>query len=144
VLLAVVLAVIVGSRTALSYYVESLWFGSLGYREVFWKSWGLGWAAFAVFFAATFVILYGWFLALWQMHQPDLPQDRAFFIGRQQVSLPLRRALRYVGIVASLVIAVIAGAAMMAEWTTFALYLKAVPEAGAGVDPVFGKPLNFY
>jgi uncharacterized membrane protein (UPF0182 family) len=144
VFLAVILAVIVGSRTALSYYVESLWFGSLGYREVFWKSWGLGWAAFAVFFAATFVILYGWFLALWQMHQPDLPQDRAFFIGRQQVSLPLRRALRYVGIVASLVIAVIAGAAMMAEWTTFALYLKAVPEAGAGVDPVFGKPLNFY
>ena len=144
VIVAVVLAAVVGSRTALSYYVDSLWFGSLGYREVFWKSWGLGWAAFAVFFVATFLILYGWFLALWQMHQPDLPQDRAFFIGRQQVSLPLRRALRYVGIVASLIIAVIAGAAMMAEWTTFALYWKAVPEAGAGVDPVFGKPLNFY
>jgi uncharacterized membrane protein (UPF0182 family) len=144
VIVAVVLAAVVGSRTALSYYVDSLWFGSLGYREVFWKSWGLGWAAFAVFFVATFLILYGWFLALWQMHQPDLPQDRAFFIGRQHVSLPLRRALRYVGIVASLIIAVIAGAAMMAEWTTFALYWKAVPEAGAGVDPVFGKPLNFY
>jgi hypothetical protein len=144
VFIAVFLAVIVGSRTALSYYVESLWYGSLGYREVFWKSWGLGWAAFAVFFAATFLILYGWFLALWQMHQPDLPQDRAFFIGRQQVSLPLRRALRYVGIVASLVISVIAGATMMAEWTTFALYWKAVPEAGTAVDPVFGKPLNFY
>jgi uncharacterized membrane protein (UPF0182 family) len=141
---AVVLAAVVGSRTALSYYVDSLWFGSLGYREVFWKSWGLGWAAFAIFFAATFLILYGWFLALWQMHQPDLPQDRAFFIGRQQVSLPLRRALRYVGIVASVIIAVIAGAAMMAEWTTFALYWKAIPDAGAGVDPVFGKPLNFY
>jgi hypothetical protein len=144
VIVAVVLAAVVGSRTALSYCVDSLWFGSLGYREVFWKSWGLGWAAFAVFFVATFLILYGWFLALWQMHQPDLPQDRAFFIGRQHVSLPLRRALRYVGIVASLIIAVIAGAAMMAEWTTFALYWKAVPEAGAGVDPVFGKPLNFY
>jgi uncharacterized membrane protein (UPF0182 family) len=144
VIVAVVLAAVVGSRTALSYYVDSLWFGSLGYREVFWKSWGLGWAAFAIFFAATFLILYGWFLALWQMHQPDLPQDRAFFIGRQQVSLPLRRALRYVGIVASVIIAVIAGAAMMAEWTTFALYWKAIPDAGAGVDPVFGKPLNFY
>jgi uncharacterized membrane protein (UPF0182 family) len=144
VIVAVVLAAVVGSRTALSYYVDSLWFGSLGYREVFWKSWGLGWVAFAIFFAATFLILYGWFLALWQMHQPDLPQDRAFFIGRQQVSLPLRRALRYVGIVASVIIAVIAGAAMMAEWTTFALYWKAIPDAGAGVDPVFGKPLNFY
>jgi hypothetical protein len=29
-------------------------------------------AMFAASFAATFLILYGWFLALWQMHQADL------------------------------------------------------------------------
>ena len=52
--------------------------------DVFWKSLGLEWSVFAAFFAATFLILYGWFLALWQMHQSDLPHDRAIFIGRQQ------------------------------------------------------------
>ncbi len=143
-LIAAILAVLVGSRTALSYFVDSLWFGSLGYLDVFWKSWGLGWGVFVSFFLATLILLYGWFLALWRMHQPDLPHDRAFFIGRQQMSLPLRRGLRYLGMVGSLAIAAIAAATMMAEWPTFALYWNATPNAPAGVDPVFGKPLSFY
>ena len=142
--IAIILAVLIGSSTLLSYYVDSLWFGSLGYRDVFWKSWGLGWEVFAIFFAATFLILYGWFLALWQMHQPDLPTDRAFFFGRQQLNLPLRRALRVIGILASLGIAGIAGTAMMAEWPTFALYWNAPHPAPPTLDPVFSKPLSFY
>ena len=142
--IAIILAVLVGSSTLLSYYVDSLWFGSLGYRDVFWKSWGLGWEVFAIFFAATFLILYGWFLALWQMHQPDLPTDRAFFFGRQQLNLPLRRALRVIGILATLGIAGIAGTAMMAEWPTFALYWNAPHPAPPTLDPVFSKPLSFY
>ena len=144
VFLAVIVAALIGSSTALSWYVDSLWFGTLGYGSVFWKGWGLGWCVFVVFFAATFVLLYGWFLALWQMHQPDLPHDRAFFIGRQELSLPLRRALRYLGAVVSLGVAAISGAAMMAEWPTFALYWHAAGDARGGLDPVFGKPLNFY
>jgi uncharacterized protein len=142
-LIAVVLVLLVGGNTGLSWYVDSLWFGSLGYREVFWKSWGLGWGAFAAFFAATFVILYGWFLVLWQMHQPDLPHDGALTIGRQELRLPLRRALRSIGLIAPLGIGAIAGAAMMAEWPTLALYWSASRQDGR-LDPVFGKPLNFY
>jgi uncharacterized protein len=41
ILAVVIVAVLLGSGTALSYYVDALWFGSLGYRDVFWKSWGL-------------------------------------------------------------------------------------------------------
>ena len=96
----------------------------------------------AVFFAATFILLYGWFLVLWRMHQTDLPQDRNFFFGGQAVNLPLRRVLRWLGLVAALVIGAISGATMMAEWPTFALYRWA--PAGGAVDPVFGKPLSFY
>jgi uncharacterized protein len=142
-LLAVmVLVVITASRWTLSYYVEILWFSSLGYAQVFWKSWGLGWSVFAVFFFATFILLYGWFLVLWRMHQADLPQDRDFFFGGQAVNLPLRRVLRWLGLAAALVIGVISGATMTAEWPTFALYWWA--PAGGAVDPVFGKPLSFY
>jgi hypothetical protein len=138
----IVLVMITASRWTLSYYVEILWFSSLGYAQVFWKSWGLGWSVFAVFFAATFILLYGWFLALWRMHQADLPQDREFFFGGQAVNLPLRRVLRWLGLAAALVIGAISGATMMAEWPTFALYWWA--PAGGAVDPVFGKPLSFY
>ncbi|MGB6904365.1 MAG: UPF0182 family protein [Acidobacteriaceae bacterium] len=139
---ALILAVFVASNTVLSYYVQILWFGSLGYAQVFWKSWGLEWSVCAVFFAATFILLYGWFLVLWRMHQTDLPQDRNFFFGGQAVNLPLRRVLRWLGLVAALVIGAISGATMMAEWPTFALYRWA--PAGGAVDPVFGKPLSFY
>jgi hypothetical protein len=138
----IVLVMITASRWTLSYYVEILWFSSLGYAQVFWKSWGLEWSVFAVFFAATFILLYGWFLALWRMHQEDLPQDREFFFGGQAVNLPLRRVLRWLGLAAALVIGAISGATMMAEWPTFALYWWA--PAGGAVDPVFGKPLSFY
>lgn len=141
---AVIVAVLLGSGTALSYYVDALWFGSLGYRDVFWKSWGLQWSVFAAFFAATFLILYGWFLILWQMHEPDLPHDRAIFIGRQQLILPLRRTLRYLGIAAPLGIAAIAGVSMMAEWPKFALFWNAPRGTHANLDPVFGKPPSFY
>jgi len=139
---ALILAVFVASNTVLSYYVQVLWFNSLGYAQVFWKSWGLGWSVFAVFFFATFILLYGWFLALWRMHQADLPQDRNFFFGGQAVNLPLRRVLRWLGVAAALGIGAISGATMMAEWPTFALYWWA-PTGGAA-DPVFGKPLSFY
>jgi uncharacterized protein len=142
VLIVLILAVLLGSSSALSWYVDSLWFGSLGYRDVFWKSWGLGWVVFAAFFAATFILLYGWFLALWQMHQPDLPHDRSVYIGRQQLSLPLRRVLRFAGLGVSLAAAIISGSAMMAEWPTFALW-HAAP-AGGAADPVFGRPLGFW
>jgi uncharacterized protein len=141
-LMALIVAAVLGSSTTLSYYVDSLWFGSLGYGEVFWKSLGLEWSVCAASFAATFLILYGWFLALWRMHQPDLPHDRAIFIGRQSLSLPLRRALWVVGIVASLGIAAISGVVMMAEWPTFALFWNA--PRGGGLDPVFARPLSFY
>ncbi|HTW46304.1 MAG TPA: UPF0182 family protein [Acidobacteriaceae bacterium] len=142
VLIVFVLAVFFGSSSVLSWYVDSLWFGSLGYHAVFWKGWGLGWIVFGAFFAATFVLLYGWFLALWQMHQPDLPHDRSILVGRQQLSLPLRRVLRLAGPAIAAVVALISGSAMMAEWPAFALW-HAAPRGGAA-DPVFGKPLSFW
>ncbi len=54
-LLAIVIVIFVGGRTAVSYWVDLLWFGSLGYASVFWKSFGLEWGTFAVFAALTFV-----------------------------------------------------------------------------------------
>ena len=47
-LAVVVLLVVFGGQSWLSYYVDALWFGSLGYAAVFWKTLGLQWAVFAV------------------------------------------------------------------------------------------------
>jgi uncharacterized protein len=142
--LAVIAIFIFGSRTAISYYVDALWFGSLGYGEVFWKTLSLQWAVFAAFCAATFFILYGWFLALKRAYQPDLQSGGIIFIGRRPVKLPVERILSPLVLVISVVIALAAGAGMMEEWPTFALYWYAPPTGGGIADPIFGKPLHFY
>src|SRR5260370_10111716 len=75
-IIAVFAGVVFGGRTALSYYVDVLWFGSLGYGDVFWKTLSLQWGIFTAFAAATFLILYGSFLALKRAHLPDLPSGQ--------------------------------------------------------------------
>jgi uncharacterized membrane protein (UPF0182 family) len=142
--LAILAVVIFSSRTALSYYVDSLWFGSLGYGEVFRKTLSLQWAVFAAFFALTFLFLYGWFLALRQAYQSDLPNDYLMVVGGQPLKLPVARILRLLGLVGSLLISFVTGASVMTEWPTFALYWYAPRMIGDAVDPIFGKLINFY
>jgi len=145
-ILIVLAAIFFGVRTALSYYVDVLWFGSLGYGDVFWKTLSLQWGIFAAFTAATFLILYGSFLALKRAHLPDLPSAQTIYIGRQPLKLPVEPVLRLIALVVSLIIAVATGAGMMEEWPTLALFWYA-PRTTGGVsvfDPIFGKPLNFF
>src|SRR5437667_6137752 len=143
-IVAVLAGIFFGSRTALSYYVDVLWFASLGYRDVFWKTLSLQWGIFATFAAATFLILYGSFLALKRAHLPDLPNGQTIFIGGQPLKLPVEPVLRLIALGISLAIAAATGAGMMVEWPTLALFWYAPRTTGGVVDPIFGKPLNFF
>src|SRR5882757_5987056 len=143
-ILAVLAGIFFGGRAALSYYVDVLWFESLGYRDVFWKTVGLQWGIFTAFASATFLILYGSFLALKRAHLPNLPIGHTILIGGQPLKLPVEPVLRLVALGLSLAIAVATGAGMMLEWPTIALFRYAPSNAGGFLDPVFGKPLNFF
>jgi uncharacterized protein len=143
-ILVVLAGIFFVSRTALSYYVDVLWFGSLGYGDVFWKTLSLQWGIFAAFTAATFLILYGPFLAIKRAHLPDLPSGRTILIGGQPLKLPVEPVLRVIALGVSLVIAAATGAGMMVEWPKLALFWYAPRTTGAVVDPIFGKPLNFF
>src|SRR5713101_1976120 len=144
IIMAVLAGIVFGARTALSYYVDVLWFGSLGYGDVFWKTLSLQWGIFAAFTAATFLILYGSFLALKRAHLPDLPSGHTILIGGLLVKLPVEPVLRLIALGVSLAIAAATGASMMVEWPTLALFWNA-PRATSGVvDPIFGKSLTFF
>jgi uncharacterized protein len=143
-LLAVLAGIMFGGRAALSYYMDLLWFGSLGYAEVFWKALSLQWGIFVAFAVATFLVLYGSFLALKRAHLPDLPSGHTIFIGRQPVKLPVEPVLRLIALGVSVVIALATGAGLMVEWPTLALFWYAPRNAGGVVDPIFGRPLNFF
>jgi uncharacterized protein len=143
-ILVVLAGIFFGGRAALSYYMDVLWFESLGYRDVFWKTLGLQWGIFTAFAAATFLILYGSFLTLKRAHLRDLPSGHTVFIGGQPLRLPVEPVLHLIALGLSLAIAAAIGAGMMQEWPTIALYRYAPHTAGGFVDPVFGKPLNFF
>ena len=131
-----------GGRTWLSYYVDALWFDSVGYSQVFWKTLSLQSTVFTLFTAATFLVLYGTFLALKRSH--SLPSSQTIFIARQPLKLPVEPVLRVIAFSASIVIAVATGVVLLAEWPTLALYWYA-PHANTGnVDPIFGKTPSFY
>ncbi len=143
-ILAVFAGIFFGGRTALSCYVDVLWFRSLGYGDVFWKTLRIQGGVFAAFAAATFLILYGCFLALKRAHLSDLPSGHTILIGGRPVKLPVESVLHLIAFGVSLAIAAASGVSMMAEWPALALFWYAPRATGSDVDPIFGKPLNFF
>jgi len=145
ILLLVALAVIaLSGRTTLSYYVDALWFDSLGYADVFWKTLNLQAATFLIFAAITFLVLYGSYVALKPARLGELAGG-SILIGGQPLRLPVEPVLRLIALVGSLGLALATGAGMMAQWSTLALYwYGAAAAASPLVDPIFGRPVTFY
>jgi hypothetical protein len=142
--LAAILLIFIGGRTAITYWVDLLWFQSLGFAEVFWKTWALEWGIFAAFAALTFLILFLAFLALRRSHAADLPDTHTIFFGGRPLEFPVARVLRTIAVIAALLIAIVTGFAMESQWPTLALYWYAPHTAATVSDPIFGRPLGFF
>ena len=146
-LLAVLAILLVGGGATLSYYVDALWFDSLGFSDVFWTTLNLRAAVFLGFAVVTFLILYGSFLALKPARLGELA-GLPILINGQPIRLPVEPVIRLVALGASLVIAAATGAGMVAEWPVLALYwygrAETVRAASSIADPIFGRPLPFY
>jgi uncharacterized protein len=143
-LAVIVFGVIVFGRIALGYWVDLLWFASLGFGDVFWKTLGLQAGIFAVFTVLTFLLLYGAFSVIRRTHQADLPSAHAIVIAGRPVSLSVVPVLRFISFCVAIVIAGVTGLAMMADWPTLALFWYAPHASGSVADPIFGRPLNFF
>ena len=132
-----------GGRSAVAYYIDSLWFASLGYAGVFFTTLRVQWIIFVVFATATWLILYGWFSALKRAHLPDLT-NRTILIAGQTIKLPIEPVLRLFGFGVCLVIAVGTGISAMTEWGTLGLFWYAPHAPAQMIDPIFNKALSFY
>src|ERR1700675_33897 len=95
VLLAGLAAIMFGGGTALSYYVESLWFDSLGYIAVFWTRVNVQAAVFSSFAVATFLVLYGAYVALKPPRLGELT-GVPILINGQPIKLPVEPVLRLI------------------------------------------------
>lgn len=140
--LAVLAVLVFGGGTALTYYVEGLWFDSLGFSDVFWTTLNLQGLVFILFGAATFAVLYGAYVALKPPHLGEIAGG-TIRINGQPLQLPVEPVLNLMALALSALVAFAAGAGMMARWSTLALWWYAPPASGA-LDPIFSKPLTFY
>ena len=142
--LAAVILIFIGGRTAISYWVDLQWFHSLGYTSVFWKTFDLEWGTFAAFAGLTFLILISAFLILRHSHKADLPETHTIIFGGRPFEFPVAKALQTIAVVAAVIIAIVTGFAMQSQWSTLALYWNAPHAAASVIDPIFGRPLDFY
>ncbi len=151
-LFLLMIVLLAAASTAVSYYVDALWFASLGYADVFWTSLNIQALVFTGFTAITFLVLYGAFLALKPARFGELGTEGVVIINGRPVLLPVGPVLRFLAIVISLVVALATGAAMMADWPVFALWwygghgrvVSAAAAAGPATDPIFGRSIGFY
>jgi uncharacterized membrane protein (UPF0182 family) len=142
ILTIVVVAVVayLGSTTV-SYYVDFLWFGALGYASVFWTRLALQGAVFCAFAVVTFIVLFG---AYWALRPERLDEllGATILVNRQRVELPFGSLINLGALVISLAIAAEAGVTLSESWTTLVLWWYA-PHTSM-LDPIFGRPLGFY
>jgi uncharacterized membrane protein (UPF0182 family) len=141
-LLVAVAVLLLAGGTALSYYVEALWYGALGYGDVFWKTLNFQADLLIIFTVATFAVLYGGFLLLKPARLDELA-GRAIVINGQPLRLPVEPVLRAIAGVVALFVAVITGLGMMAAWPTFAQYWYGAATHPVS-DPIFSRPITFY
>jgi uncharacterized membrane protein (UPF0182 family) len=141
---AVLGVLLLGGGTALSYYVDALWFESLGFAEVFWKTLRLQSQTFTFTFAATFAVLYGAFLALKPSRLGEL-SGIPLLINGQPIQLPVEPVLRLVGIGGALFLSLATAASITQEWMTLALWWSGAANSPASsADPIFGRSVGFY
>jgi uncharacterized membrane protein (UPF0182 family) len=144
ILVAALALIVFGGGTVLSYYVDALWFDSLGYGDVFWKTLRIQSQIFTIFGVVTFLVLYGSFLALKPERLGELT-GVPILINGQPLQLPVEPVLKLAATVGAALIAAATAASMLAEWTTLALWWSGAGTSPlSNADPIFFKPTSFY
>src|ERR1044071_78787 len=132
-----------GSRLT-SIYVDSLWFSSVGYSNIYWYKFRLGGMLFLFFFVVTFLIIRLPFVFLSRFFPELTERPRLRPVSVEEIReinfLPFfyRPGVWLFAIAGGLLAAI----NMSREWPEFALYLNS-QHAGAS-DPIFNRDVGFY
>lgn len=142
IILASVLFIIFVLPKLTGIYINSLWFGSLGYSPVYWYELKFSVALFFVFAVLTFLILYGAFRLFEKMFAEHALAPRKIMVNNQPVTIQPARFLKPAAWVVSTLFAIGHGFSMSGEWQKFALYFN--QQTTQNTDAIFNKPVGFY
>src|SRR5437868_4639061 len=139
--LGIIVIFLIAAFQSISFYVESLWFGSLGFEPVYWYRLQ---AQAAVFFGVAVMTT----IVLWLLIRLVMPTggySRRPFIqfGQEAVVIPTMETLKRLALPVAVIFGVFFGLSFSSDWNTFTLFINSAPTASI-VDPIFGRPLSFY
>ena len=138
-LFAAVVLIFLGNQ-AISIYVETLWYESVGYESVYWYRLAMQWGTFALFALATSGSLW----VLLSFLSPDKGESRSVIeFGGETLVIPPPEFFRRVAAAVALVFGMLFGLAYSINWPVYALFLNR-PAPSAVLDPILGQDLNFY
>jgi uncharacterized membrane protein (UPF0182 family) len=126
---------------SISFYVESLWYGSLGFVSVYWyRLRAQSLLFFLVSIISAFVL---W--AIFRFVTPPAGYARRPFLqfGQESILVPTRDALRRAALPVAAVVGIFFGISFSSDWSTFALFVNRAATTSPP-DPIFGRPLSFY
>ncbi len=143
VILAIVLVLLLSLPSLIGIYVNTLWFGSLGFSQVYWYQFNLTLILFFVFVVSTFLILRGAFWLLQRGFAPYAIAPRKIVLNNQKTLLfdptPFLKPIIWI---ISIIFALVYGFAFSGEWQTFGLFLNQYTVAAT--DPIFNNSISFY
>src|ERR1051325_11244685 len=137
----ILVILLIAAVQSISFYVESLWFGSLGFERVYWYRLEAQTAVFFAFTIGTAAILW----LLFRIVMPPAGYSRRPFIqfGQEAIAIPTSETLKRIAAPAAILIGVFFGLSLSADWNVFTLFINRVPVSSVS-DPIFGRPLSFY
>src|ERR1700757_2391508 len=137
----ILIVLLIAAFQSISFYVESLWFGSLGFEAVYWYRLQAQAAVFFAFTIATAFILF----VLFRVVMPPAGYSRRPFIqfGQEAIAIPTTETLKRIALPAAVLIGVFFGLSFSSDWNIFTLFINSVPIPSPS-DPVFGRPVSFF
>ncbi|HEV7395831.1 MAG TPA: UPF0182 family protein [Pyrinomonadaceae bacterium] len=141
-LLALVAVLILAASRGLNIYISALWFGSLGYSQVYWKIFKIKTFLFFLFVVLTVLILRGAFFLITRGLSGQTTARRTILINNQPFEFSPARFVNPIAWGVSIVAGLVFGFSMKESWQKFATYYH---QASSNLlDPIFNKPLSFY
>ena len=129
-----------GAPSMVRFYTDWLWFGEVGYQQVFTTIV----RSEASLFTMAFVVSVLWLVVNLRLALGSVGEGRPIFTTQQgmEVALPGRQQLRTITSAIAMVLSALIGLYASAQWETWVTWQKAVPFGLQ--DPILGRDTSFY
>jgi len=129
-----------GGPAMVRFYTDWLWFGEVGYQQVFTTIV----RSEASLFTMAFVVSVLWLVVNLRLALGSVGEGRPIFTTQQgmEVALPGRQQLRTITSAIAMVLSALIGLYASAQWETWVTWQKAVPFGLQ--DPILGRDTSFY